>query len=170
MLKHLILAAFLTCGAIAAQAQTTNQPGTPGAPSTPPRNATTPAPPAAPAMVSTGDFNVSGEMAGSAIIGAKVRDASGETIGKIDELYVDDSGAIKVVVVTVGGMMGVGGRDVAVKWSDIKFQRDGKSVQLTTNLSKDALKTMPDYTDQRRQPETAAAPPAKSPANAPTSR
>jgi hypothetical protein len=44
-----------------------------------------------------------------------------------------------------------------VKWSDVKFQRDGKSVLLTTNLSKDALKAMPDYKDQRRQPESAAA-------------
>jgi glucose/arabinose dehydrogenase len=106
MLKHLILAAFLTCGAIAAQAQTTNQPSTPAAPSAPTapsRDATKPTAPAAPAMVSTGDFNVSGEMAGSAIIGAKVHDASGETIGKIDEIYVDDSGAIKVVVLKVGG-------------------------------------------------------------------
>jgi hypothetical protein len=74
-----------------------------------------------------------------------------------------------VVVVTVGGVMGVGGRDVAVKWSDIKFQRDGKSVLLTTSLAKDALQAMPDYKDQRRQPESAAATPQRSvpPTNAP---
>jgi len=66
-------------------------------------------------------------------------------------------------------VMGVGGRDVAVKWSDIEFQRDGKSVLLTTSLSKDALKAMPDYKNQRRQPESAAAMPTRSvpPANAP---
>ncbi|SRR5216683_78548 len=162
MLKHIVLAAFLTCGAIGAYAQNTNQA------SAPPRNATTPAP-APPATVSTGDFNVSGEMAGSAIIGAKVHDDAGSTIGKIDDLYLDDNGAIKVVVVTVGGLMGVGGRDVAVKWSDIKFQRDGKSVLLTTSLGKDALQAMPDYKDQRRQPESAAATPQRSvpPTNAP---
>jgi hypothetical protein len=164
MLKHIVLAAFLTCGAIGAYAQTTNQA------SAPPRSATTPGPAGPPATVSTGDFNASGEMAGSAIIGAKVHDGGGETIGKINELYLDDSGAIKVVVVTVGGVMGVGGTDVGVKWSDIKFQRDGKSVLLTTSLSKDALKAMPDYKDQRRQPDSAAATaPARSvpPSNAP---
>lgn len=163
MLKHIVLAAFLTCGAIGAYGQTTNQA------SAPPRSATSPAPPGPPATVSTGDFNASGEMAGSAIIGAKVHDGAGSTIGKIDELYLDDNGAIKVVVVTVGGVMGVGGRDVAVKWSDIKFQRDGKSVLLTTSLSKDALTAMPDYKDQRRQPESAAAtaPRSASPTNAP---
>jgi len=163
MLKHIVLAAFLTCGAIGAYAQTTNQA------SAPPRSATTSAPAGPPATVSTGDFNVSGEMAGSAIIGAKVHDGSGNTIGKIDDLYLDDNGAIKVVVVTVGGLMGVGGRDVAVKWSDISFQRDGKSLLLTTSLSKDALTAMPDYKDQRRQPESAAAtaPRSASPTNAP---
>jgi hypothetical protein len=164
MLKHVVLAAFLTCGAIGAYAQTTDQA------SAPPRSAATPAPAGPPATVSTGDFNVSGEMAGSAIIGAKVHDGGGNTIGKIDDLYLDNNGAIKVVVVTVGGLMGVGGRDVAVKWSDISFQRDGKSVLLTTNLSKDALAAMPDYKDQRRQPESAAAaaPRAVPPTNAPT--
>ena len=108
MLKHIVLAAFLTCGAISAYGQTTNQA------SAPPRNATTPAPAGPPATVSTGDFNASGEMAGSAIIGAKVHDGAGDTIGKIDDLYLDGNGAIKVVVVTVGGVLGVGGRDVAV--------------------------------------------------------
>src|SRR3984957_10454488 len=152
MLKHIVLAAFLTCGAIGAYAQTTDQA------SAPPRSATRPAPAGPPATVSTGDFNASGEMAGSAIIGAKVHDSAGNTIGKIDDLYLDDNGAIKVVVVTVGGLMGVGGRDVAVKWSDIAFQRDGKSVLLTTSLSKDALTAMPDYKDQRPQPERAPAP------------
>ena len=49
-----------------------------------------------------------------------------------------------------------------MKWSDIKFQRDGKSVLLTTSLSKDALTAMPDYKDQRRQPESAAATAPKS--------
>jgi hypothetical protein len=75
-------------------------------------------------MVSTGDFNVSGDMSANAILGAK---------------------------------------SVAVKWSDIKFGRDDKSVLLTTSLNKDALTAMPDYTAERRQPappDTAAAPPA----------
>ena len=159
MLKHIVLAAFLTCGAIGAYAQTTNQA------SAPPRSATTPAPAGPPATVSTGDFNASGEMAGSAIIGAKVHDGAGDTIGKIDELYLDDNGAIKVVVVTVGGVMGVGGRDVAVKWSDITIGQEDNSVVLTTSLTKDALMALPDYTKTERRkpapPETAAAPPAR---------
>jgi sporulation protein YlmC with PRC-barrel domain len=98
-----------------------------------------------PAVESTGDFNKVGEMAGSAIIGAKVRDTNKESIGSIQDIYLDDSGKVKVVIVSVGGFLGVGAKDVAVKWDDIKFGKDGKSLSLTTSLNKDALKEMPDY-------------------------
>ena len=62
------------------------------------------------------------------------------------------------MVLSVGGFLGVGSKDVAMKWSDIKQSRDGKSIVLTTNLSKDELKSMPDYKYERRQPSQAAAP------------
>jgi len=61
-------------------------------------------------------------------------------------------------VLAVGGFLGVGAKDVAMKWSDIKQSRDGKSIVLTTSLSKDELKSMPDYKYERRVPSQAAAP------------
>jgi hypothetical protein len=45
----------------------------------------------------------------------------------------------------------MGAKDVAVKWSDIKRSRDGKSLVLTTNWTKDSLKAMPNYKYERRQ-------------------
>jgi hypothetical protein len=115
--------------------------------------------------VSTGDFNTSGDMAAGALIGAKVRNESKESIGKVDEIYLDKDAKVTVVVISVGGFLGVGSKDVGVKWSDLTFGQDGTSVVLTTSLTKDALKALPDYTktDRRKTapPETAAAPPAK---------
>ena len=148
MLKSVVLAAFLTCGAISAYAQTT--------PSRPP----SPAPAAAPVdrTVSTGDFNAKGDMGASALIGTKVRNANKESIGKIDEIYLDKDAKVTDVVISVGGFLGVGSKDVAVKWSDIKRGRDGKLLVLTTALTKDELKSMPDYKYERRQPSQAAAP------------
>jgi sporulation protein YlmC with PRC-barrel domain len=108
-----------------------------------------------PAVESTGDFNKAGEMAGSAIIGAKVRDANKESIGSIQDIYLDDSGKVKVIIVSVGGFLGVGAKDVAVKWDDVKFGKDGKSLSLTTSLTKDALKEMPDYKYERQKPAAA---------------
>jgi uncharacterized protein YrrD len=92
-------------------------------------------------------------MAGSAIIGAKVHDtANKDTVGSIQDIYLDDSGKVKAVIVAVGGFLGVGAKDVAVKWEDIKFGKDGKSLSLTTSLTKDALKAMPDYKYERQKP------------------
>jgi hypothetical protein len=152
MLKPLVVATILTLGASAAHAQTQSQS---------PQQATAPAE----RTVSTGDFNVSGQMAGNAIIGARVRNDASETIGKIDDLYIDKDGSIKAVVVSVGGFLGVGAKDVGVKWEDLKFGREGDSLVVTTGLSKEALQAMPDYKSERRQP--APPPAAPAPANRP---
>ncbi len=101
---------------------------------------------------STGDFNADGQISANALIGANVRNEAREVVGDIQDVYVDNNGAIKVVVVSVGGFLGMGTKNVAVKWSDIKFTRDGNSALLLTNWTKDALKAMPDYKYERRQP------------------
>jgi len=106
------------------------------------------------ATTSTGDFNADGEMSGAAIIGATVQNENHETVGKVQDIYVDGGGAIKKVVVSVGGFLGMGAKDVAVKWSDIRFSRDDKSLVLTTTWTKDSLERMPDYKYERHVPAT----------------
>jgi sporulation protein YlmC with PRC-barrel domain len=101
---------------------------------------------------STGDFNVAGDMSANAVIGAKIRNENKDTVGSVQDLYLDSQGATKTVVVSVGGFLGVGAKDVAIKWSDLKQSRDGKSLVLMTNLSKDELKALPDYAEERRRP------------------
>ena len=104
------------------------------------------------ATTSTGDFNAAGEMSGNALIGATVRNENREAVGKVEDVYVDNNGAIKTVVVSVGGFLGVGSKDVAVKWTDLKLSRDDKSIVVMTSWTKDSLKAMPDYKYERRQP------------------
>jgi hypothetical protein len=164
MLKSVVLAAFLTAGALSAYAQT----------QTTPTQQTSPAPATAPAdrTVSTGDFNAKGDMAASALIGTKVRNANKESIGKIDDIYLDKDAKVTDVVISVGGFLGVGSKDVAVKWSDITVSQEDNSVVLTTTLTKEALTALPDYTKAERRkpapPETATAPPARPTAPSPT--
>ena len=160
MLKSIVFAAFLTCGAISAYAQTApTQPASPS-PGTPAREA-------APVdrTVSTGDFNAKDDMGASALLGTKVRNANKESIGKINEIYLDKDAKLTVVVVSVGGFLGVGSKDVAVKWSDLTFGQEDTSVVLTTSLTQDALMALPDYTKTERRktapPETATVPPAR---------
>ena len=87
----------------------------------------------------------------NAFIGTNVRNQNNEIVGKVEDVYIDDRGAIKTVVVSVGGFLGMGTKDVAVRWSDIGRSRDGKSLELTTNWTKDSLKAMPEYKYERRQ-------------------
>jgi hypothetical protein len=108
---------------------------------------------------STGDFNANGDVSANAVIGANVKNGNKDTVGSVEDLYVDASGNIKTVVLSVGGFLGLGSKNVAVKWSDLKQSRDGKSVVLTTSMSKDDLKALPDYKYQRRQPRDQAAAP-----------
>jgi len=100
---------------------------------------------------STGDFNVYSEISGNSFIGTNVRNQNNEIVGKVEDVYIDDRGAIKTVVVSVGGFLGMGTKDVAVRWSDIGRSRDGKSLVLTTNWTRDSLKAMPEYKYERRQ-------------------
>lgn len=104
------------------------------------------------ATETTGDFNARGAVSGNALIGAKVRNSAKETVGSIEDVYLDAKGSVDSVVVSVGGFPGVGTKHVAVKWSDLKVGRDGKDLILTTNWTKDSLKAMPDYKYERRQP------------------
>ena len=154
MLKSIVLATFLTCGAMGAYAQTA------------------PAPAPAERMVSTGDFNAKGDMAASALIGTKVRNANKESIGRINDIYLDKDAKVTDVVISVGGFLGVGSKDVAVKWSDITIGQEDNSVVLTTSLTKEALMALTDYTTAERRkpapPETATAPPARPTAPAPS--
>jgi sporulation protein YlmC with PRC-barrel domain len=99
---------------------------------------------------STGDFNAYGEISGNAFIGTNVRNQNNEIVGKVEDVYIDDRGAIKTVVVSVGGFLGMGTKDVAVRWSDIGRSRDGKSLVLVTNWTKDSLKAMPEYKYERQ--------------------
>ncbi len=105
---------------------------------------------------STGDFNAAGNISANALIGAAVKNAANETVGTVSDVYVDTSGAIKQVVVSVGGFLGMGARYVAVPWQDIKSSRDGNSLLLKTTWTKESLKAMPEYKYERRAMATPA--------------
>ncbi|TAJ26030.1 MAG: PRC-barrel domain containing protein [Reyranella sp.] len=117
-----------------------------------PANSTQTAANTAPDTRAGGDFNAEGNVSGSAVIGATVKNDAKETVGKIEEVFVGPDGAIKTVVVSVGGFLGMGAKNVAVKWSDLKIERDGKDLLVKTSWTKDTLKAMPDYKDDRPAP------------------
>jgi hypothetical protein len=61
---------------------------------------------------------------GSKVIGLNVYNDQNEKIGSIKDLMLDKSGKIESAVIGVGGFLGMGERDVAVKFADLKWSNE----------------------------------------------
>jgi sporulation protein YlmC with PRC-barrel domain len=72
-----------------------------------------------------------------------VYDTQNNKIGDIKDVLVDSDGRINALIISVGGFLGAGEKDVAVKFDAVKKTEKNNSVQLTMNASKDELKSAP---------------------------
>jgi hypothetical protein len=72
---------------------------------------------------------------------AKVEDTKGDSVGTVDDVTLDKKGKPSSLKVDVGGFLGVGDRDVAMKASAFKFDPDRKV--LITSMTKDQIKKLP---------------------------
>lgn len=84
-----------------------------------------------------------GQAQAQELIGADVKNAQNETVGEIESVHLDQSGMVSNVIVSVGGFLGLGSRDVALSWNDLQVAEGGESV--TTTMTKDQLKSLPEY-------------------------
>jgi sporulation protein YlmC with PRC-barrel domain len=81
----------------------------------------------------------------SDIYKADVYDNAEDKIGVVTDLIMDNSGTVTTAVVSVGGVLGVGKKDVAVPFKSLKVaSRDGKD-WLVLNQTKEDLKMAPAY-------------------------
>lgn len=101
----------------------------------------TPAPRTTPEVAATGPMP--GEMNLAALIGTDVKDPAGQTIGEIDNVVLDRDGRVESVIVTVGGFMGLGGRDVELRWADLKSIDAGNEVKV--DMTAMQLRQRPEY-------------------------
>jgi len=90
----------------------------------------------------------SSEWRSSKLVGASVYGPDDKSIGSIDDLIVDQQGAIKAAVIGVGGFLGVGQKDVAVPFDALKIQRKANSSsidKITVSYTKDELTNAPKF-------------------------
>jgi sporulation protein YlmC with PRC-barrel domain len=74
-----------------------------------------------------------------------VYDPSDAKIGEISDVLVDNDGQIGAFIISVGGFLGMGEKNVAVPFSAVHAtQKNGKR-WLTMNATKDGLKGAPGY-------------------------
>lgn len=86
----------------------------------------------------------------SKMIGSSVYSVQNVDIGRVQDLILDRNGRVASVVVDVGAFLGMGGKDVAVRLSDIKTDNN----RLTLDLTKDQLQRAQSY--QLENPNTGA--------------
>jgi len=87
-----------------------------------------------------------GEWLATELIGKPVVNTADEAIGDVNDLVTDGSGKTIAAVIGVGGFLGIGEKDVAIRFEDLRFARDGDNdIKVTVNIDKTALTSAPDY-------------------------
>jgi len=99
------------------------------------------------------------------ILGKQVHDASGEDLGRVVDVLADARGRVRIAVIDFGGFLGVGDRRIAVDWPLLRFNPGGGNTSLLLSVSRDKLKSAPEY-KEGPHPQTLMAPPAPDSAQA----
>jgi sporulation protein YlmC with PRC-barrel domain len=76
------------------------------------------------------------------VLGKKVFNDNGETVGKIDDIIVAPDKAVSYAIIGAGGFLGVGRHDVAIPVSQLK-EEGGKFI--LAGATKEAVKAMPEF-------------------------
>lgn len=127
-----VLGFLLTTGAFA---QTAPGPGTTREPAV-----TRPATPGTPTMSSMN------EVYASRLLGANVKNAQGENLGKIDELVIDPKDArIKAAILSIGGVLGLGAKSVAIPWEKVSMGTGTDEDTLVVAMAREELEKAPGW-------------------------
>lgn len=97
------------------------------------------------------------ELRGDWVLGARVTSTSGESIGSIEDLIIDEEdGSIIAAVVSVGGFLGFGSKQIAVDWSELGINWDANEITLA--LTREEAEAAEDYIYRDREYEPAPEP------------
>jgi hypothetical protein len=79
------------------------------------------------------------------VLGREVRTRVEEDVGRIVDVLADRQSRVQAAVIEFGGFLGIGTRKIAVDWSAISFENDGKRTIVIVDLSRDQLRLAPEY-------------------------
>ena len=95
-----------------------------------------------------GDQLTSGQISASKLLDETVMNEANESIGDVNDVILDSSGKVALVIVGVGGFLGLGEKNVALSFDQLKFAKDDDNdLVVTTNSTKDSLQAAPAYGD-----------------------
>lgn len=99
-------------------------------------------------------------MHASQLMEATVKTTGGEDVGSVSDLIVDQDGQIVAIVVGVGGILGMGEKDVAIGWDDVQRSKmsskagtsttsdDSDDLELHIDMSREELRSAPEFERQ----------------------
>jgi sporulation protein YlmC with PRC-barrel domain len=119
--------------------------------------ATPATPPPADAVISAQKDD---EVRADQLIGATVYNSGGDKIGTVHDILLDKDGKATGVVLSVGGVLGIGAKAVGLTWHEVSLKPDQQAIQVS--YTKDQLEAAPDFktTDQIKSEMNAQAPAA----------
>ena len=118
---------------------TTDMTQQPAAPAEPVAEAPATPPPAEAIIPAQGPDEVRADT----LIGMTVYDTSGEKVGEVKDIIFNADGQATGVVLSVGGVLGLGAKSVGLNWSELDVQPEAEVVKVQYN--KDQLQAAPDF-------------------------
>lgn len=99
---------------------------------------------------------------GNELIGMEVKNQQGEDLGKVSELVLDPKEAkIESIVISTGGLLGIGAKKVAVPWNQVKPASDEQA--FVVSMTKEELQQAPSWEKTAAQTTPATRPAPTSP-------
>lgn len=87
---------------------------------------------------------------GSDFTGKRIYSRAGDDLGEVNDIVFSADGKVIAAILGVGGFLGMGEKDVLVSMNAIDFVKDGDSVKLVVDASKDALTGAPSFDRAKR--------------------
>src|SRR5436309_10776127 len=76
-------------------------------------------------------------------LGKEVRSGTGENLGRIIDVLVDQGGQVRAAVIDFGGFLGVGSRKV--DWGALHFAPADQPDRISIDLTRDQVSAAPEY-------------------------
>jgi len=90
-----------------------------------------------------------GDVRAEKLIGMTVYDTNGDKVGAVKDILFNEQGQATGVVLSVGGVLGLGAKQVGLQWSEVDIQPDAEVAKIQYN--KDQLEAAPDFKTQEAQ-------------------
>jgi sporulation protein YlmC with PRC-barrel domain len=98
------------------------------------------------------------------LMGADVIGANNEEIGQVGDVIFSQDGQVRAVIVDVGGLLGIGAKEVAIEFESAEVRRDGDQLALVIHATEEQLEQAPEWQETAALQDGQQQPQAEQPA------